>query len=348
MKGKSIAVLLLVIILCAVWYVYKSQKPNTVIAAFYYWKSVYKISNEERILLDTLHVKRLYIKYFDVIWNPDLNQPAPEAVLKFSSIPDLSIEFIPVVFIVNDVLKKCNNDNIDSLSIHVSSLLKKINETNKISIKEIQFDCDWSDETKKKYFRLLKKVESQFQVEKILFSATIRLHQIKYYQRTGIPPVQRGMLMFYNMGQLQNPLTKNSIFDEDVAGKYIDFVKAYPMHLDYALPVFTWGVHIRNNKVINLENNISAADMDSIKQIQSIAADKFMVTDGFFFHGEYFLKGDVIRIEEVTPELALKAAKLLSDETNNKNFTVSLFHLDSANTKRYANKDFENIYHSFN
>ncbi len=44
-------------------------------------------------------------------------------------------------------------------------------------------------------------------------SSTIRLHQIKYRERTGVPPVERGMLMFYNMGQFSADPEARAIFD---------------------------------------------------------------------------------------------------------------------------------------
>jgi hypothetical protein len=121
---------------------------------------------------------------------------------------------------------------------------------------------------------------------------------------------------------------------------------------------------MRNNKVIGLINNVSVADLIAIKQLRtqgdnlSSVNDSFsfsegpgvrlIAQEGFFFRGTYFFKDDVIRIEEVTPAIALKAAKLLSSNISNNDFTVSLFHLDSSNTKRYAIKDFENMYNSFN
>ena len=346
MKGKAVIIILLLTVL-AVIVCFLLPKHNKVQPSFYYWKTVYNLTENDSQLLNSLDVKKLYVKYFDVTWNQHPGEPKPEAIIKFSTPVNNQQRIIPVVFIVNDVLKKGDSSQVVSLAHNVASLLKQINKVNNITVTELQFDCDWSDATREKYFMFLRKVKAQFKSDSILFSATIRLHQVKYFKRTGIPPVERGMLMFYNMGQLKNPITDNSIFDKKTALKYLDYIKSYPLQCDYALPIFTWGVHTRNNKVIGIENNISTADLESMEQLKQVKKNILLVEEGFFFRGSYFIKGDAIRIEEVTPQLALQASKLLSSEVNNNSFTVSLFHLDSSNIKRYAIKDFQNIYNSF-
>lgn len=335
----AIAVLTLIIVL-------SKRKQNTVCPSFYYWKSVYVKDSTEQLLLQNLAVETIYIKYFDVVWNSKTNSPVPDATVVFNKPCTLNV--IPVIYIVNDVFKKCSTKQLDSLAINTASLIKEINLSQNKTVNQIQVDCDWSDGTQKKYFHFIKKFRAQFTSSNIMFSATIRLHQIKYAYRTGIPPVDRGMLMFYNMGKLKNPLTENSIFDKVVAEKYTNSIADYPIDLDYALPVFSWGVHIRNEKVIGLINDISSASLDTITSLKKARGNLYGVTEGFFFKGTYLMPDDIIRIEEITPELALQAAKLLSKNLNNDNFTISLFHLDNSQIKRYEIQDFKNIYSEFN
>lgn len=322
------------------------KKHNTVKPSFYYWKAVYNSDSAEQNLLLNLAVKTIYIKYFDVVWNTETNSPVPDATVIFNKPCTLNV--IPVIYIVNDVFKKCSSKQLDSLAINTASLTKKINQSQNKSVSQIQLDCDWSDGTQKKYFLFIKKFRAQFASNNILLSATIRLHQIKYAKRTGIPPVDRGILMFYNMGKLKNPLTENSIFDKTVAEKYTHFIADYPIDLDYALPVFSWGVLIRNEKVMGLINDISAASLDTIPSLKKARGNLYGVTEGLFFQGTYLMPDDIIRLEEITPELALQAAKLLSKNLNNNRFTISLFHLDNSQIKRYELQDYKNIYSEFN
>ncbi len=82
---------------------------------------------------------------------------------------------------------------------------------------ELQFDCDWSDATRDRFFALLTAVGERARPAGITLSATIRLHQVKYRERTGVPPVERGMLMFYNMGRVDAAPGTNAIFDPAAA-----------------------------------------------------------------------------------------------------------------------------------
>ncbi|MGG2305049.1 hypothetical protein ACE4Z6_26875, partial [Salmonella enterica] len=92
-----------------------------------------------------------------------------------------------------------------------------------------QIDCDWTLGTKEKYFSLLKRIKERMALP---LSCTIRLHQVKYQAKTGVPPVDRGMLMYYNMGHVEGATETNSIYDPANADKYVSYVKDYPLPLD--------------------------------------------------------------------------------------------------------------------
>ncbi len=75
------------------------QHPKQVTRAFYYWKSVFKLSEYEKAALQKYHATRLYIKFFDVDWDASTRQAIPKAVIKFKENPP--VEFVPTVFITN-------------------------------------------------------------------------------------------------------------------------------------------------------------------------------------------------------------------------------------------------------
>src|ERR1700751_3489910 len=75
--------------------------------AFYYWKSVFSVSVEQKTLLDDLKVKKIYIKFFDVKLNDSL-KPIPIATINFKdSVP--GIEIIPVVYITNKTFSEIDS-----------------------------------------------------------------------------------------------------------------------------------------------------------------------------------------------------------------------------------------------
>ena len=189
----------------------KEKPPKQLQTAFYYWKSNFKLSELERKTLAENQVRKLYIKFFDVSWNVARGNFQMDASIRFSEkLPD-SCQIIPVVFITNQTIKNLPKIALDSLA---KTILSRISKLSPQPYQKIQLDCDWTLATKQKYFALLKILQKS----NLHLSATIRLHQVKFYEKTGIPPVERGMLMCYNMSDWRNPVTINSIYSPKLLG----------------------------------------------------------------------------------------------------------------------------------
>jgi hypothetical protein len=322
-------------------------KTNEVTKSFYFWKTSFALSTLEENLLNDLAVKKLYVHYFDVNFIKEKGASFPVGKLTFEKEPPQGTEIVPVVYVVNDVFNKTHPSKVAELAINVFSLIKSINTRNQILPNEIQFDCDWTDATQEKYFRFLEELK-KLTPKAIRISATIRLHQIKYKRRTGIPPVDRGMLMFYNMGQLKAHGPQNSIYDFDIAKSYTSYIKTYPLPLDYALPIFSWGIWSRNGKILGLLNSITEQEIINNNNFKKISDHLYIVNEGGFFKGKYLFQGDKIFVEEVTSELAEKAIQQLIPEINSSNFTVAIYHLNPTLFVNYDQQKIENLYSRFN
>src|SRR5665213_722628 len=188
------ALILLIIISCK----HASHKPDR---AFYYWRSNFNLLGRDVSYLKNVGVDKLYLHFFDVTWNEQQSKPLPVDEIKFGTEPGSKFNYVPVVFISNKVLEESYFDSIPVLATHIYDEVEHIATENKITYQELQFDCDWTDATRTKYFKLLNFLHGKLTAEGKILSATIRLHQVKYADRTGVPPVDRGMLMFYNMGR---------------------------------------------------------------------------------------------------------------------------------------------------
>ena len=79
---NSIVKLLLPALACCIFSCNDKKAARTVEPSFYYWKSVFKLSGFEKQRLDSLHVKTIYIKFFDVDWDDATQQPLPVAKLQ--------------------------------------------------------------------------------------------------------------------------------------------------------------------------------------------------------------------------------------------------------------------------
>ena len=338
--------LLLFLIVVASCNLSPKKEDRKVERAFYYWKSNFRISDIEKNSVDTLKVQTIYLKFFDVDWNNNTGSPLPVAQLRITDSTYLQSQrfnIVPVIFITNECIYKIDPVQINDLAQKVTSLTKSIEENNSLTnISEIQIDCDWTASTKEKYFRLLNRLKELNNA--VVFSATIRLHQIKFSGKTGIPPVSRGMLMCYNMGNLTNTDTRNSILEIDELKKYIGDLHNYSLPLDVALPLFDWKVLFRKGKFSGLIEGLP----DSLLTATSFNknGNRFTAVKDTTAGGYEFKAGDVLRNEESNYKDVLKAARLLSEQISNRELRISLYHLDPVILNKYSTHEIENIYNA--
>jgi|JI9StandDraft_1071089.scaffolds.fasta_scaffold26901_2 hypothetical protein len=331
---------------CLLFLIGCKHKDSKVNRAFYFWKTSFELNEKELKIIKENNISTLYIKYFDVVWNKELNSTVPVAKILFKHTVPQQLQVVPVVYITNNVLLKCNADSINNLAISISKLIKNYDPVVKNNIAEIQIDCDWTVSTKAKYFKLLYTIKSQFK-KSVTISATIRLHQIKYASNTGIPPVQKGMLMYYNMGNLQS-LTGNSIFNEIDAEKYAPYIKQYPLPLDVVLPVFKWVKVFRNKQMIKLLNQTSLFELKQTGIFKSIDNHTIEALSTNHYKGFYYVANDIFVEEYMNPNTSLKAAQHLHQYFNSTNFTLALFHLHQPNLNEFTTQDIEALYTTFN
>ena len=344
MKLKTIATLIGILLGLSLVGCHKKEKAER---AFYYWKTVFHLSASQHKMLEDMNVTKLYMRFFDVDLNTVSEQLEPRAKIQFKDSVSDKYEIVPVVYITNKSFVKSAPAFMPDLANNVLNLINDMARINKIKFKEIQIDCDWTDNSKTKYFSFLKALKSQLVLKNQLLSATIRLHQVKYKNQTGIPPVDKGMLMYYNMGKITPDATSNSIYNAKDAAKYVSYCQEYPLPFDVVLPMFSWGVHIRKNKVIELINNMNRADFENNTNFIKVNTVSYVSLHAFFLNGNYYMKNDIVRIEEVTPTDCLEAAEQLKKNMIKPVKTVAIFHSEALITNQYEKKVLEKIYNTF-
>jgi hypothetical protein len=287
------------------------------------------------------------LKFFDVDWDNNAHAPVPVAQLRITDsvfLQSQQLNIIPVIFITNECIYRIDPAQVNDLAQKITSLTKSVEENHSLAnISEIQIDCDWTASTKEKYFSLLNRLKELNSA--VIFSATIRLHQIKFSGKTGVPPVSRGMLMCYNMGNLTNTETRNSILEIDELKKYIGDLHNYPLPLDVALPLFGWKVLFRKGKFFGLIEKLPDSALASTAFNKS--GNRFITVKDTVADGYEFKTGDVLRNEESNYEDISKAAGLLSEKISNNELRISLYHLDPVILNKYSTHEIENIYNAF-
>lgn len=312
--------------------------------SFYHWKTKFSLDSAGREYLSHLAVKDLYVRIFDVKWVAHEKEAFPFAVFKTSINDSIHQNIIPVIYITNESLLNAKDNEIAVLANRIvykcRSLFSKHPHLFNM-VKEVQFDCDWSELSQEKYFSLIKQIKIEFakKNQPLDLSATIRLHQVKYQSITGVPPVERGVLMFYNMGKLEEETTANSILDIETAKKYMVGFENYPLELDLALPLFSWVVQFRQGKVVQLINEINTSELTLYKELEEVKANHFRVKESFYLGGNYLYKGDVLRVERVTEEALEASVDLASNHLINKDYKIIFYHLDPMIMKNYPVKE---------
>lgn len=322
----------------------RERLPRIVDRSFYYWKSSFNPGPLEQKSLKDLQIKRLYIKFFDITWNGDKNEPMPIALIRFPGKQSLAgLAVVPTVFITNDCMQKMNDAQVVNTADKILVLINYIASTNEIlNIPEIQIDCDWNETTKDKYFHLLQ-IAKSLNTKNRLLSATIRLHQYKYYKKLGTPPVDRGLLMCYNMGNLKNPTTKNSILDPGELEKYVSGLPGYPLPLDIALPIFNWKVLFRNNKYAGLVRDLPTSVLVDNPAIRK-KGNNYELIQNTSIDGYSFMRADVLRDEQITYDDLTRATDILHEKLKTQHFSVVLYHLDSITLSKFSIHELETIF----
>ena len=318
-----------------------TKKPER---SFYYWKSVLKLNPFELNLLDSLNVTTIYLKFFDVDWEPVSRQAIPLAKLQVQGDGIRSkFNIVPTVFITNTCIQQIDSAQIASLAGKIYGAIKDISKINRVNnTDEIQIDCDWTASTQKKYFALLRSIK---QLSNKQISATIRLHQIKFHSRTGVPPADKGLLMCYNMGNLKNPATSNSILETSELLKYTRNLSSYPLSLDVAFPLFEWQVLFRNNTYKGLIENLP---VNIFTESFTLKKDnRFEILKDTLLSGYDLKKGDILRSENSDITQIFAAANEINQGLKNTHPRISLYHLDSVTLKKYSTHELEGIYNSF-
>ena len=302
--------------------------PKDLGRAVYFWKTTFELSQNEKSFLLENKIEKIYLRFFDV----DMlqNEAIPKGIVSLKS--KVNQEIVPTIFITNRVFEQLKFDQIADLSTKVLRQINKISST----CKEIQLDCDWTLRTKNKYFFFLEKLKENSS-KNMRFSATIRLHQIKFYQKTGIPPVNEGVLMLYNTGDWRKLKHENSLFDPQTSMNYLDNLGKYPMTLNYAFPFFQQVLAYRNGIFYTFIKNCTTGDIEANTAFEKTETEnQFLCKDDVQFKNISFRKNDILKFENSDFEQINKIKNKILQKIIAPKTTLILYHLDEKNLFNFS------------
>jgi len=314
--------------------------------AFYYWKTSFRLDAPFQQRVQEQGVQRLYLRFFDVKWDTAGKLAFPVSDIRFSG-KLLFGEIVPVIYVTNEVMQQIPDSAVPALGEKILKRIRQLGASQAIDWPEAQIDCDWSETSEARYFALLQQLRDSLRREKKTLSATIRLHQVKYFERTGVPPVDRGMLMYYNMGDLADGKTLNSIYDPRTAANYLVNFERYPLPLDLALPWFSWTVVRRNERTIGLLNEVDEEKFNALENVERIGRTHARVKKEQRVAGRQLLPGDILRLEKAGLEECRAAAAQIAPYLRGKLQRVVIFDLQQErftdDTEKYLEAVFSEL-----
>ena len=305
------------------------ESPEAKNRSIYHWKTTFDLSPEDETFIQQHNIKTIYLRMFDVGMDTDngieTGEIVPLGTTKFFSKIPSGCSYVPTVYITLKALKAYNgreSELADLINKRIYAMCSW-NELGKFD--EIQYDCDWTAETKESFERLCSYSKQYLERNLVTLSGTIRLHQIE----EATYPFDKGVLMIYNTGSFVNPQTKNSIIDYDDVYKYLSvqdridkFIKARKEncpHIEMAYPTYGWGV------LFDEEGRFRALVTDKEACLLSQS------------------RKENIRIERSEYEEVIKVKELVDSTFGEISCGNIIYHLDANNLSKYESHEIENI-----
>ncbi|MFN8256065.1 MAG: hypothetical protein U0W24_10280 [Bacteroidales bacterium] len=345
---------------------FSCQQKNTNRNAFYYWKTKYTFGNNDQNLADSLNVKKFYLRFFDVDWSETRQIPIPVSEFHYNWQQKMPDHFVPCVFITNTVVLKCSLQQLDTLAnkmkLKIDAISHDIFEQKKWEVwdqpdsvknkiknewPEIQFDCDWTPDSKSRYFYLVKKMKQLFP-DKVI-AVTLRLWQLKNKEMSGIPPADKVMLMCYSIGNPKEYSIENSIASVSEIEKYIHN-QDYSLPVDIALPVYSWGVIFRNKKFRTIATGLDIEELENDPQkFIKKGENTYQFLTDTVIGNQYIRFGDELRYENLEPADLENLIKILKKTPfYSKNSTIAFFSWDTTYINHYGKENLKKYYNLFN
>ena len=297
--------------------------------SIYHWKTTFDLTPEDEAFIRQHDIKTIYLRMFDVGMDTDngveTDEVVPLGTTRFiSKIPD-GCSYVPTVYSTLKALKEYDMKESELADLIIRRIMAMCSWNELGDFHEIQYDCDWTAETRASFERLCRHTREVLKEHEVILSGTIRLHQID----EATYPFDKGVLMIYNTGSFANPQTRNSIIDYDDVYKYLSvrsrvdkFIKARKgncPHIEMAYPTYGWGV------LFDEDGRFRALVTDKEASLLSQS------------------RKENIRIERSEYEEVIKVKELVDNAFGEISCGNIIYHLDANNLSKYESHEIENI-----
>ncbi len=320
-----------------------SDKPIPDAArSMYYWRTTLQLDSVECAFLRNHHIKKIYLRLFDVI--EQNGKPIPSATLTFPDNSNLpaGVHIVPVIFITEN----CLRTDTAGLAEHLVSRVQKMCETHQLpTANELQIDCDWTPNSREAYFSLLHNIATILHAQGVCLSVTIRLHQLSQ----PVPPADFGVLMLYNSGDFRQRHCPNPIFHTPDIEPYLKNLRSYSLPLCAAYPNFRWQrlFHGEQFKGLLYSENLADSTIYEPQTTDSL----YHVIQARTLHGELqrgyeirLVPGDEVVVSRPDKNEVLSLARRLEAVRPGLHAQTIFYHLDHQNLHNLNTSTYEDIF----
>lgn len=315
------------IIFCSLFTILSCHRKSEVTNGAYFWNSrnFYEYFSERELLaMKCNKIKKYYCKLTDVVFDRDYHA-RPTTIYSLPTVDSFQQEIlVPCIYFTNEVMLQSTKEELEYMANKIAT------RVNELKVKEFQIDCDWSETSKDNYFHFIRELKKKLNKETAI-SATIRLYQYKYFEKAGVPPVDRGMLMLYNFNPPTTYNGKNAVFEMQEAKKYLNDID-YPLPLDFAMAHYTW--HI----LYDIDNNfIGFVNPEDTKNILNIATQQkdtncYVLKEDISLEGYFARKGQKLVKHETNAATIQQSVDLIQDIKNTAKYSVAIFDMNEKTT----------------
>jgi hypothetical protein len=336
---KIIALSVSLLLLCACHNKNDIPVPNPA-PAVYFWRTAFALDTTEQTFITRHSIRKIYLRFFDVVLGKD-NVPVPNGTVSFVSKAPQGVRIIPVVYIDRPCLI-----HTDNLAEKIVKRVTAMAEANDIHIDELQIDCDWTSSTQSAFYQLLSNIHRLLNEQgKYMLSATIRLHQLNMTP----PPVDYGVLMCYNTGNLRDYNCRNSILDARDVQPFVKYLSHYSLALCAAYPIFSWKLLFEEKefKAILREANLRDANYykkENDSRYTVVRTHSVPSPDAESF-GMMVRAGDEVKCDTVSSATLLNVQRILEKERPSINKQTIIYSLNTTDIKTYSDYEMVKIIH---
>lgn len=317
--------------------------------AVYYWRTTFTLNKAEKDFLNEHDIRKFYLRFFDVDshWKFGVDEEVtPEATIRFKDSIPSGIEVVPTVYITTSAMR-IMQPHEDAFAEKIYKRVNAICRRNGINYTEIQLDCDWTKGTRMPFFKLCQEMKVCMD-SSLTLSSTIRLHQLTQTP----PPVDKGVLMVYNTGNLMEMTTDNSIFSHRDIAPYLrdNRLANYELPLDVVYPTYGWSVvyYPGEDKYI-FDRLMKRTDFSFYPALKKIGKNMFETTSEVNFDPsdekwDRIYKGYRVKVERPSASEILKVKAMIDQQLKNKPHVNVLYHLDETQFKHYSDNEINKIY----